>query len=88
MKVFIISILVMTSFSAFAKRDVDMGSFNKALMENIDTTLKHNPQTYEKNEDITRKPASVTPVEVEKKMEDRSHKMEDIEVQSPGNSQW
>lgn len=87
---FLCLILLMLTFNAFAKRDIDMSSFNHAMMQNIQTTLKHNPQTYEQNEAITRRPASVAPVEHEaEQMQERSEKLEDFHEQiTQGKDQW
>lgn len=80
--------LIILSATSYARRDVDMKSFNESMLENIDKTLKDNPQVYERNKDITRKPASVKP-ENHEKIEEQAEKLEGFQDQmSQGGGQW
>jgi len=87
-KLFILVSLFILSSIAFAKRDVDMKSFNKDLLQNMDAVLKENPQDYETRP--IRKPASVTPeIEKEESIEEKNQKnINDIEEQSTGLNDW
>lgn len=88
MRLLVLGLLLIFSSSLFAKRDIDMKVFNQLMIENIDKTLKNNPQVYEKNDPVLRKPASVVP-EDQKKLEEQSEKLEGFQDQmSQGGDQW
>ena len=69
---------------AFAKRDVDFSKFSDAMNENIDTVIKHNPQSYEKEK--SRAPASVELEE--EKFEDTEEKINTFDQQNQGHADW
>lgn len=86
MKYFIL-ILTLCSATAFSKGVID---FNKELNQNIEQTLKDNPEVYETRK-INRGPASVFPAEVEefeKRREDEAQKLNSIEPQESGRKDW
>lgn len=89
MRVLVLTLLVAGLSQAYAKRDIDMKSFNEAMMKGITTTIKNNPQVYEKRNVINRKPASVEPVFDGKKMQERSEKLQDFNEQmTQGADKW
>ena len=87
---FLCLILLMLTLNAYAKRDVDMRSFNAAMIKTIDTTIKNNPQVYEKGKVIMRGPASVGPsVNEVEQLQERSEKLQDFHEQmTQGSDQW
>ncbi len=82
-KVIIFLALIVMTTLAFAKRDVDMYKFNYELNRNIDSVLEHNPQMYEKDKSLTRKPASVGPKKNKNLKINSKGKIKDIEVGHP-----
>lgn len=90
MKLLVIVISLISVSMLYAKRDVDMKAFNEVMIQNIDETLKDNPQVYEKDDKVLRKPASVESVDIEQKaLEEQSEKLEGFQDQmSQGGDQW
>ena len=85
--IFILTFLFVTL--AFAKDDADIKKFNEAMLKNIDTVIKNNPQIYEQDSP-GRAPASVdVQVEIEKEMrEDTGEKINTFDQQNVGSPSW
>lgn len=94
MKFLIFTILVIFSLSAFAKKDVDFQRFSDEMTENIEIVIKNNPQMYEKNKALTRRPASITPekekikAKKKKELEDTEERFETYDYQNTGHADW
>lgn len=86
---FTIFALLAFSINSVVIAKKQMKDFNKAMQEEISGFVKHNPEKYE-TKDITRKPASASPVEVveEKKNEEAFEKMDGFDQQGIGLPKW
>lgn len=88
MKVLIFSIILIGSEVTFAKKQVDLESFNKAVGQNINEVLEENPQIYEVKPG-GRHPASVNnrkrevPAEIE-----NIEKLDSIDEQVNTHTSW
>jgi hypothetical protein len=60
MKWVLLCLIAILSVSIWARNDIDLSSFNKEMVKNIQEVLDENPQLYETKDPI-RKPASVEP---------------------------
>lgn len=92
MKLLVLGLLLISASTLYAKRDVDMRNFNQVMIQNIDKTLKDNPQVYETNEQMHRKPASIeSEIDSAKQeiLEEQSEKLEGFQDQlGQGGQQW
>mgnify|MGYP003682945181 FL=1 len=77
-------VLLASSTMAFAKSEQKFNKFNKQMMNNISTVLKDNPELYE-TKSISRKPASVSPTELQK---DTTQKLDKFDEQADGTKSW
>lgn len=78
MKKLLMLILVLVSLSLWARNDIDLSSFNKEIMKNMQEVLDENPQIYEKN-NVGRSPASINETNVE-----RTEQLDNFEEQATG----
>lgn len=78
-------------FSTFllARNDIDLSTFNKHMMENMDEVIEHNPEIYEK-ESKGRKPASVETEKPSEKYDPKkaTEKLDIHEYQTDGGDSW
>ena len=78
----------LVSMVSFAKRDVDMKSFNQSMQESMYHLTDENPEKFEK-QNSGRFPASISPVEAENKnLENKSNKIDEIDDQAAGTKKW
>jgi hypothetical protein len=79
---FLLFICLAFSTALMARTDIDLSSFNKQLIENMNEVIEDNPEIYEA-QNPGRVPASVKPVEI-----DTTDKLDNFQEQANGQKSW
>ena len=82
MKKLLLLICLVFSTVLIARTDIDLSSFNKHMLQNIDEVIEDNPEIYE-TKNPGRVPASTKAVEI-----DTADKLDEFQEQASGQKSW
>ena len=82
MKKLLLLVCLVFSTVLIARTDIDLSSFNKHMLQNIDEVIEDNPEIYE-TKNPGRVPASTKPVEI-----DTTDKLDKFLEQANGQKAW